>query len=112
MPPVTRKISLVSRDRKATRSRRPLSKTASLLVRFDTRAKGLVQQAAIARGLTVSDYVRTRILPLAKQDVEESKTGLLKLAKEDQIAFWQALQHPAAPSPAQRALGKLVRSLL
>jgi len=42
----------------------------------------------------------------------EAQTGLLRLGKADQIIFWQALQHPPAPTPAQRALGKLVRSVL
>ena len=83
-----------------------------MLVRFDREAKSLVQRAATVRGLTDSDYVRTRVLPLAQQDVEESKTGVLPLTKEDQIVFWQALQHPPTPTRPQRALGKLVRSLL
>lgn len=100
------------RDSKTARAKKLPSKTASLLVRFDRQAKGIVQRAATVRGLTVSDYVRSRILTLATQDVEESESGLLRLAKADQIAFWQALQHPPAPTPAQRALGKLVRSVL
>jgi len=96
--------------RHARRSPRA-TKDANLLVRFDRRAKSLVKRAASLRGLTVSDYVRFRIVPIARQDVDEAQTGVLRLSRDDQIAFWQALQHPPAPTPSQRALGKLVRSV-
>ena len=98
--------------RVTTRAPTAGSKDANLLVRFDRGAKSLVQQAASLRGLTVSDYVRSRIVPMAKQDVDEASTGVLRLPKEAQIAFWQALQRPPAPTAAQRALGKLVRSVM
>ena len=88
------------------------AKDANLLVRFDQSSKALVQRAAAARGLSVSDYVRTRIVPMARQDIAEADTGVLSLSREDQIAFWQALQHPPAPTPAQRKLGQLVRSVM
>lgn len=88
------------------------AKDANLLVRFDQSGKTLVQRAAAARGLSVSDYVRTRIVPMARQDIAEADTGVLNLSREDQIAFWQALQHPPAPTPAQRKLGQLVRSVM
>jgi uncharacterized protein (DUF1778 family) len=81
-------------------------------VRFDAAAKALVKRAAASRGVTVSDYVRSRILPLARQDVVESDTGVLRLSREDQIAFWLALQDPPPPTEAQRRLGRLVRSLM
>ena len=98
--------------RPAARTGKGPSKNANLLVRFDQGGKSLVLRAAGLRGLSLSDYVRTRILPLARQDVDEAETGVLRLAKQDQIAFWQALQHPPAPTRAQRALGKLVRSVM
>ncbi len=91
---------------------RGAAKTANLLVRFDASSKKLVKRAAVARGLSVSDYVRTRILPLARQDLVEADTGVLRLSREDQIAFWLALQNPAAPTAAQRRLGERVRSVL
>lgn len=87
------------------------NKDANLLVRFDRTSKTLVQRAAAARGLSVSDYVRTRILSLARQDVDEAETQVLRLAREDQIVFWQALQQPPAPTAAQRRLGALIRSV-
>jgi uncharacterized protein (DUF1778 family) len=104
-----RRISIA---RPPDRARGAGSKDANLLVRFNRSAKSLVKQAADLRGLSISDYVRSRIVPLAKQDVDEAATGILRLPKEAQIAFWQALQHPPALTPAQRALGKLVRSVM
>jgi len=88
------------------------AKDANVLVRFDRRAKALIQKAARHRGLSVSDYVRSRIVPMAQQDVEEATTGVLHLGKEAQIALWRALQRPQAPTAAQKALGRLVRSVM
>lgn len=83
----------------------------SLLVRVDRRSKALLRKAADARGLTVSDYVRSRIVPLARQDVIEAATGVLKLGRDGQIALWHALQNPPPPTPVQRALGKIIKSV-
>lgn len=88
------------------------SKDESLLVRLDAAGKTLVKRAAAIRGLNVSDYVRSRIVKLALQDVEEADTGVLRLHREDQIAFWQALQNPPPLTEAQRKLGALVRSVM
>ncbi len=83
----------------------------SLLVRVDRRSKALLRKAAAARGLSVSDYVRSRVVPLARQDLVEADTGVLKLSRDDQIALWLALQNPPPPTAAQRGLGKLIRSV-
>lgn len=91
---------------------RASSKDENLLVRFDSSGKRLVQRAAAIRGLNVSDYVRSRIVTLARQDVEEADTGVLHLSRDAQIAFWQALQRPPAPTAAQRKLGALIRSVM
>ncbi len=112
MRSLSRKTNRPRAGRTTYRSHQVPSKNANLLVRFDSGAKSLVLRAASLRGLSLSDYVRTRIVPLAKQDVDEAETGVLRLAKQDQLAFWQALQHPPAPTRAQRELGKLVRSVL
>jgi uncharacterized protein (DUF1778 family) len=97
---------------RSTGQKRAPTKGASLLVRVDAKAKTLVQRAADARGLTVSDYVRTLLVAQAQRDVDESETGVLRLAREDQLALWQALQHPPAPTEAQKALGRRVRKVL
>lgn len=81
---------------------------ATLIVSFDRDAKTLVQRAAASRGLSVSDYVSTRIIHLARQDIAEADTGVLRLPREDQIVFWQALQRPPTPTAAQRSLRELV----
>lgn len=83
----------------------------SLLVRVDKVSKSLLRKAAAARGLSVSDYVRSRVVPLARQDLIEADTGVLKLSRDDQVALWRALQNPHPPTAAQRALGKLIRSV-
>jgi uncharacterized protein (DUF1778 family) len=84
---------------------------ASLLVRIDRQSKSLLRKAAATGGLSVSDYVRSRVVPLARQDLIEADTGVLKLSRDDQIALWRAIQNPRAPTAAQRALGKLIRSV-
>lgn len=106
-----RRAEAPSGSRRAKRARAP-RKQANLLVRFDSAGKTLVKRAAAVRGLNVSDYVRSRIIVLAQQDVEEAETGVLRLPREDQIAFWQALQNPPPPTEAQLRLGALVRSVM
>ncbi len=86
-------------------------KSANVLVRFDAKRKAKVRRAAELRGLSVSDYVRSRIVDIAERDLEEARTGVLRLRREDQVALWRALQNPPPPSRAQRALGALVRSV-
>ena len=88
------------------------AKTAHLQVRCDRALKGILERAASLRGLSVSDYVRSRVVPLAKQDIAEAETGVLRLPRDAQIAFWLALQQGRKPTPAQRRLGKQVRELL
>jgi uncharacterized protein (DUF1778 family) len=83
----------------------------SLLVRVDRQSKSLLRKAAAARGLSVSDYVRSRVVPLARQDLIEAGTGVLKLSRDDQVALWRALQNPRPPTSAQRALGRLIQSV-
>ncbi len=99
-------------QKSATKPAGESSKDANVLVRFDSAGKALVKRAAAVRGLNVSDYVRTRIIAMAQQDVVEADTGVLRLPREAQIAFWQALQAPLAPTETQRELGALVRSVM
>lgn len=76
-----------------------------------TQRSALTQPAADLTGLSLSDYVRSRIVRIAERDMEEAETGVLRLRREDQISFWRALQSPPKPTRAQRALGALVRSV-
>jgi uncharacterized protein (DUF1778 family) len=86
-------------------------KSASVLVRFDAKRKAKVRRAAELTGLSLSDYVRSRIVSIAERDIEEAETGVLRLRRDDQLALWRALQSPPAPTKAQRALGALIRSV-
>lgn len=88
------------------------TKTANVLIRFDAKRKAKIRRAAELRGLSLSDYVRTRIVSIAERDLEEAQTGVLRLAREDQVALWRALQNPPPPTRAQRALGRLIRSVM
>jgi uncharacterized protein (DUF1778 family) len=72
----------------AGKSARESSRGAKLLVRLDSAGNALVRRAAAIRGLDADDYVRSRILLLARQDVEEADSGVLRLPREAQIAFW------------------------
>lgn len=88
------------------------AKTTSVLIRFDAKRKARVRRAAELTGLSVSDYVRLRIVSIAERDIEEAVTGVLRLKRGDQLALWQALQNPPAPTKKQRALGALIRTVL
>ncbi len=88
------------------------AKTANVLIRFDAKRKAKIRRAAELSGLSLSDYVRSRIVGIAERDIEEAETGVLRLKREDQIALWRALQNPPPPTKAQRALGKLIRSVM
>lgn len=87
------------------------AKTANVLIRFDARRKARVRRAAELSGLSVSDYVRSRIVSIAERDIEEAETGVLRLKRGDQIALWQALQNPPPLTKKQRALGALIRTV-
>ena len=112
MPATATKRPRAKKAPRGSRTPRGASRDENLLVRFDSAGKSLVKRAAAIRGLSVSDYVRSRITTLARQDVEEADTGVLRLPREDQIAFWQALQNPPPPTDVQRELGALVRSVM
>ena len=88
------------------------TKSASVLIRIDAKRKARVKRAADLTGLSLSDYVRSHIVRIAERDIEAAETGVLRLAREDQVSLWRALQNPPPPTKAQRALGALVRSVL
>ena len=44
--------------------------------------------------------------------IAEADSGILRLAKDDQIRFWQAVQKPPALTEAQLRLGELVLSVM
>jgi hypothetical protein len=75
---------------------------------------GVIQAPGISEslGIVVRPFarVRSRVVPLARQDVIEADTGVLKLSRDDQAALWRALQNPRAPlRRSERSAGSSVR---
>lgn len=93
------------------RPNQPASKPAAspLMVRLDEEAKRLLADAAGLRKISVSDYVRIVTLAQARREVASAREQTIALSPEEQLAFWQALQAPAKPTPAQKRLGALMR---
>ena len=84
-------------------------KSANLMIRLDRQGKKLVQQVALSRGVSTSDYVRSVVLANARRDLLEAERNVIALSAEDQLAFWRALNEPARLTPAQRRLGRIMR---
>lgn len=79
------------------------------MVRVDSSSKGVIVRAARLRGVSASDYVRSVVVTQARREVEEARARTILLAPDEQLAFWRALQEPSAPTPRQRALGRIMR---
>lgn len=86
------------------------SKSSSLMVRMDDNSKRVLAEAAELRRISVSDYVRTVTVSQARREVDSARDQTLQLSPDEQLAFWQALQAPVSLTPAQKRLGKLMRS--
>ena len=84
--------------------------TASpLMVRLDAESKQVLAAAAQLRQISVSDYVRTVTIAQARREVASASNQSIQLSAEEQLMFWQALQTPAKPTPAQKRLGAIMR---
>lgn len=94
---------------KARFTKSPRRTVSPLMVRLDEKSKKLLTQAAELRRISVSDYVRTVTVAQARREVEAAGGQTIALSPEEQLAFWQALQEPAKPTPAQKRLGALMR---
>jgi uncharacterized protein (DUF1778 family) len=89
---------------------KPTSTNVSpLMVRLDADSKSVLTRAAALRGLSVSDYVRTVMLPQARREVSAAEQQVISLTPEEQLAFWTALNQPPPLTDAQRKLGRLMR---
>jgi uncharacterized protein (DUF1778 family) len=82
---------------------------SALMVRLDAEGKRLLVEAAELRRISVSDYVRIVTVAQARRDVASAREQTIALSPEEQRAFWQALEAPAKPTPAQKRLGSLMR---
>lgn len=97
----------MSRNRGEKSSRK--AKTSALMVRLDEESKGVLAEAAGLRRISVSDYVRIITVAQARREVATAREQTIALSPEEQLAFWQALQAPPKPTPAQKQLGALMR---
>jgi uncharacterized protein (DUF1778 family) len=83
--------------------------SASLMVRLDPDSKTFVARAAELRHVSVSDYVRSVVVAQARREIQAAEERVITLTPAEQLEFWQALQEPTVLTPAQRALGALIR---
>ena len=79
------------------------------MVRLDPESKHALAAAAQLRRISVSDYVRTVTVSQARREVVSAREQTILLSPDEQLAFWQALQSPVKPTPAQRRLGAMMR---
>lgn len=88
----------------------PMATTSTnLMVRLDPDSKDCIVRAAELRRVSVSDYVRSVVLPQARREIDAAEHRVVALTPEEQLAFWQALTEPPQLTDAQRALGALMR---
>ncbi len=83
--------------------------STSLMVRLDPDSKDSITRAAQLRRISVSDYVRSVVVAQARREIEAAANQVITLTPDEQLAFWQALSEPAQLTPAQQALGALMR---
>ena len=83
--------------------------STSLMVRLDPDSKTCVARAAELRHVSVSDYVRSVVVAQARRELLAADQQVIVLTPTEQQTFWQALQEPIALTPAQQALGAVMR---
>ncbi len=81
----------------------------SLIVRLDEESKTYITRAAEIRRISISDYVRTVTVAQARREVELAREHTIALSRDEQLAFWKALQSPPRLTPAQERLGAVMR---
>jgi uncharacterized protein (DUF1778 family) len=83
--------------------------STNLMVRLDPDSKDCIARAAELRRVSVSDYVRSVVVAQARRELDAAQNQTIALTPDEQLAFWQALNAPARLTPAQEALGALMR---
>jgi len=83
-----------------------------LMVRLDNESKKCLAQAAELRQISVSDYVRTVMVPQARREVRSSREQVITLTPEEQLAFWDALNEKPKLTNRQRKLARVMRGEL
>lgn len=87
----------------------PSTSTSPLMVRLDAQSKQVLTEAAQLRHISVSDYVRTILVPQAQKEVEAAQTRVLTLSPQEQLDFWNALNAPVRLTAKQKKLSALMR---
>jgi uncharacterized protein (DUF1778 family) len=88
--------------------KKPLD-SSPLMVRIDAESKSLLVRAAKLRRISVSDYVRTVMVPQAQKEVEAAYGQTIALTADEQLALWTALSEPPRLTSAQKKLAALMR---
>ena len=81
---------------------------ARLEVRVSVAQKGLLQQAAALSNCTLSEFVVTCAQDAAHRVIAEHES--IRLSREEQLAFVEALLQPPAPSARLKRAAKAYRS--
>jgi uncharacterized protein (DUF1778 family) len=79
------------------------------VVRLDEEDRALLAGAARLRRISVSDYVRQVAVGQARREVLAAREPVIALSREEQLAFWNALNEPPTLTEAQKRLGELMQ---
>ncbi len=91
-----------------TKSSSP-SSGSPLMVRLDSQSKEVLAEAAQLRHISVSDYVRTVVVPQAQKEVDAAQSRVLVLSPQEQLEFWNALNAPVRLTAKQKKLAAMMR---
>lgn len=81
---------------------------ARLEVRVSAAQKGLLQRAAALSGRTLSEFVVASAQDAARRVIAERES--IRLSREEQVAFVEALLQPPAPNARLKRAAKAYRS--
>jgi uncharacterized protein (DUF1778 family) len=89
----------------------PKEATSRLEARIPTDLYEVMERAATLRGLTMTAYVTSTMVSDAQRTIEQS--AIIRLSRDDQMAFAKALIDPPAPNArlvaAKRRHAALIR---
>ena len=91
-----------------TQDRPDTTRDARLEARLSAAQKGLLQQAAALSGRTLSEFVVVSAQDAARRLIAEHES--IRLSREEQLAFVQALLQPPAPNARLKRAAKAYRA--
>lgn len=92
----------------ANRDTADTTRDARLEARVSTAQKCLLQQAAALSGCTLSEFVVASAQDAARRVIAQH--DFIRLSREEQLAFVEALLQPSAPSTRLKRAAKAYRS--